>query len=115
MHFLHSGIDGTSYCASAAITYVQPQQRGTILAHRNKIWTNKMAATNDFTATNGLEISGFYAGLEALKARFANYRLYRQTVSELSDLSDRDLADLGINRSMIRRVAMEATYDNRAA
>ncbi|MCL6285370.1 DUF1127 domain-containing protein [Ruegeria sp. 2012CJ41-6] len=74
-----------------------------------------MAATNDFTAANGLEISGFHAGLEALKARFANYRLYRQTVSELSALSDRDLADLGIHRSMIRRIAMEASYDNRTA
>ncbi|MDP5217837.1 DUF1127 domain-containing protein [Ruegeria sp. 2205SS24-7] len=74
-----------------------------------------MAATNDFSAANGLELSGFYAGIENLKNRFEQYRLYRRTLSELSALSDRDLADLGIHRSMIRQIAMEASYDNRAA
>lgn len=37
-------------------------------------------------------------------------RLYRQTVRELNALSPRELADLGINRSMIRRLAHEAAY-----
>ena len=35
-------------------------------------------------------------------------RVYRQTIDELSELSDRDLADLGIHRSMINRVALQA-------
>lgn len=35
-------------------------------------------------------------------------RIYRKTVEELSLLSDRDLGDLGINRGMIERVALEA-------
>ncbi len=38
--------------------------------------------------------------------RWANYRL---TVRELSKLSDRDLSDLGINRTEIYRVAKTAT------
>lgn len=33
---------------------------------------------------------------------------YHQTFNELSDLSDRDLADLGISRSAIRVLAKEA-------
>ncbi len=37
-------------------------------------------------------------------------RIYRQTVRELSALSTRELNDLGINRSMISRIAMEAAY-----
>ena len=45
-----------------------------------------------------------------LNARAAQYRLYRSTVSELASLSDRDLADLGLHRSMIRDVATEAAY-----
>ena len=39
---------------------------------------------------------------------FRNWRTYRQTVSELSRLSNRELADLGINRGEIRAVARRA-------
>jgi uncharacterized protein YjiS (DUF1127 family) len=38
----------------------------------------------------------------------ARRRVYRQTVAELSALSDRDLADLGLHRALIRRVALDA-------
>jgi uncharacterized protein YjiS (DUF1127 family) len=37
-------------------------------------------------------------------------RLYRQTYGELNALSTRELDDLGINRSMITRLAYEAAY-----
>lgn len=43
-------------------------------------------------------------------ARWARYSVYRKTLSELSVLSDRELSDLGIHRSMIRRMAFEAAY-----
>ena len=36
--------------------------------------------------------------------------VYQQTVHELSTLSDRDLADLGISRCDIRRLAKETAY-----
>lgn len=39
---------------------------------------------------------------------FNNWRKYRQTVTELGRMSDRELNDLGIGRSDIRRVAREA-------
>lgn len=38
---------------------------------------------------------------------------FKQTVRELSRLSDYELADLGIHRSEIPRVAREALYDDR--
>ncbi|MEL7212393.1 MAG: DUF1127 domain-containing protein [Pseudomonadota bacterium] len=47
----------------------------------------------------------------SLAARFAAYRKYRKTLSELRTLSTRELNDLGLNRSMLKRVALEATYD----
>ncbi len=37
-------------------------------------------------------------------------RVYNQTVSELRALSNRELTDLGISRSMITRIALEAAY-----
>jgi uncharacterized protein YjiS (DUF1127 family) len=43
---------------------------------------------------------------ESLRRR----RLYRDTLRELNALSTRELNDLGIHRSMITRVALEAAY-----
>ena len=39
---------------------------------------------------------------------YRNWRRYRETVSELSRLSNRELADLGITRGDIRHVARKA-------
>jgi uncharacterized protein YjiS (DUF1127 family) len=41
----------------------------------------------------------------------ARRKVYRATFIELVGLSDRELSDLGISRSGIRRLAMEAAYD----
>ena len=41
---------------------------------------------------------------------WAQHRLFRQTVNELSSLSGRELADLGIHHSMIKSIAMDAAY-----
>ncbi|TPW30473.1 DUF1127 domain-containing protein [Martelella alba] len=41
---------------------------------------------------------------------FNNWMKYRQTVSELNRMSGRDLADLGVNREDIRRVARKASF-----
>ena len=45
-----------------------------------------------------------------LRDHLARRALYRQTVRELAMLSDRELADLGINRAMIRGIAHEAAW-----
>lgn len=38
------------------------------------------------------------------------HRVYRQTLTELQGLSNRELADLGLNRSMLKSIALEATF-----
>lgn len=54
--------------------------------------------------------------LKSWLAKFAqgslNRRVYRQTVKELNGLTDRELKDIGITRSMIHSIAMETHYDN---
>lgn len=54
-----------------------------------------------------LEIS---AAVHHLIQRLADFRAYRATVTELSKLDDRTLADLGIPRSGIRGAARYAVY-----
>lgn len=44
--------------------------------------------------------------------RAARKKVYRTTVLELNNLSGRELADLGIHRSEIKRIAYEAAYLN---
>lgn len=44
----------------------------------------------------------------------ARAAVYRQTLRELNALTNRDLEDLGINRSMIRTIANEAAYGKTA-
>jgi uncharacterized protein YjiS (DUF1127 family) len=45
---------------------------------------------------------------EVLKARVATWKRYSRTVSELQSLSNRELADLGIARTDINRIAKDA-------
>jgi len=66
------------------------------------------------TNTRGAVRSDFLGRISAFvttaKTRMEQHRTFRRTVSELTALSDRELADLGINRSMIRSIATEAAY-----
>ena len=61
------------------------------------------------TASFGLtdRIAGF---LKSLRVSMERRAVYNRTRRELQALSSRELADLGIHRSMITRVAHEAAY-----
>ena len=45
-----------------------------------------------------------------LRDNMARRSVYRQTMRELNELSDRDLSDLGMCRANIRSVAYEAAW-----
>lgn len=51
------------------------------------------------------------SALDGVVKKFKAYRTYRKALNELRGLSNRELADLGLSRSMIKRVALEAAYD----
>lgn len=48
--------------------------------------------------------------VRSLREAAEQRRVYTRTIRELRGLSARELADLGIHRSMITRVAREAAY-----
>jgi len=69
-----------------------------------------MAYATEIHASHGDITHRIAAKLKSAAQRFSNYRVYRKTVSELSALSTRELDDLGISRSMIKRISLEAAY-----
>lgn len=73
-----------------------------------------MAYATNTRATGSSTGSGFGQRFTAFRAamadRYARNRVYRTTVTELSALTDRELADLGINRSMIGSIAADAAH-----
>jgi uncharacterized protein YjiS (DUF1127 family) len=59
---------------------------------------------------SALEVEAF----RRVHGELRKYRTYRKTYDELSVLTDKELNDIGINRSMIHSVALEAYLDNQA-
>jgi len=51
-----------------------------------------------------------HAFLKEASARLARRRLYKRTLNELSDLTNHELADLGLCRANLRSIAYEAAY-----
>lgn len=64
-------------------------------------------------AVDKINIPSLKAWLAKFEQHRARRKVYRATVKELNKLTDRELNDIGINRSMIHSVAMETHYDNR--
>lgn len=64
---------------------------------------------NSRTAPAGVfdRVSGM---LQAVRDYNARRKVFRTTLNELHALDGRELADLGINKSMIRSIAYEAAY-----
>jgi len=62
---------------------------------------------------NAFNWDGFSSWFKNYRQKLAQKRTYRNTLKELSQLSDRELCDIGINRGMIHSVAMETYFDNR--
>ena len=70
----------------------------------------QMAYTNTSSVTHTPSITRLGEAVAELRARYKTYRLYRDTLDGLSALSNRELDDLGLSRSELRRVAEEAAY-----
>lgn len=64
------------------------------------------------TAEAGLR-GRLMTAVQRIQENRARRAVFRQTLRELNALSTRDLNDLGINRSMITRLAHEAAWGNK--
>lgn len=63
------------------------------------------------TTSRAVNLGRAHGGLfSQLGAALARRRLYSRTLAELRQLSDRELADLGISRLSLTEVAREAAY-----
>lgn len=63
------------------------------------------------TAFGGASFAERFSALRStLAERRAKRAVYTTTLRELAGLSDRDLSDLGMHRSMIKQIAFDAAY-----
>lgn len=69
-----------------------------------------MAYVSDRSAHQSAFGARIGAYVTDMAASLKKYRLYRTTLSELRSLSDREMNDLGLNRTMLTSVAYEAVY-----
>ena len=68
-----------------------------------------MAYVNTKTAPTFSFFAHIDTAIETVATRYKQHRLYRATFTELNNLSDRDLADIGLHRANLRSVALEAS------
>lgn len=68
---------------------------------------------NQSALRNHADNAGLAGLIGNLRDYMARRAVYRQTIRELNDLSARELADLGMSRSMIRNVAYEAAWGSK--
>ncbi|MBP0484182.1 DUF1127 domain-containing protein [Sagittula salina] len=71
-----------------------------------------MAHATEFTTEAQTALGNRFSGLiAAFQARRARRKVFTQTFRELSALSNRELADLGLSRGEIRRVSYQAASE----
>ncbi|MBN8187799.1 MAG: DUF1127 domain-containing protein [Salipiger thiooxidans] len=68
-------------------------------------------ATEQNTSTQSGFSGRIASMMTSLRERNARRKLFKETRNELSALSNRELSDLGLHRSMIRRIAWQAAYE----
>ena len=105
MQLLHSSIE--------PVAIVQLQHLTIFVSTNDEHEANTMAYYNDISQRSDLveRLLGNAARFfETAAARRAVRRTYRVTLAELQTLSNRELADLGLHRSELRRIAWQSAH-----
>ena len=69
-----------------------------------------MAYVNSTRAASGSIAERLAATAKSVGTALARRRMYKQTYRELNGLTERELSDLGIHRSMIAKISADAAY-----
>jgi uncharacterized protein YjiS (DUF1127 family) len=70
-----------------------------------------MAIAETNTQTRNRDIFAILDGwLDAVKLNRRRNAIYRQTLRELSSLSERELNDIGLSRSQVQQVSLQAAH-----
>jgi uncharacterized protein YjiS (DUF1127 family) len=123
MQMLHSGIENLSIVQTqqSTIFLSTPTQTGSNIHCTKRVLIRSPERTSTMTfytdtASNATLVERLMATVSnvfaTLAERHAKRRVFNTTLNELGSLSNRDLADLGISRSEVRRIAWEAAYTN---
>jgi uncharacterized protein YjiS (DUF1127 family) len=107
MRFLHGSIVPLRYCAPAAFAYLSLNES----EQKQTRTSTQMAYATQATQTHGTLVARFNVALDSIRARFERHRVYKNTLAELESLSSRELADLGLSRGMLARIAHQAAYE----
>ena len=103
MQILHSGIDFMFVVHSQQF----PKLRINESANKHNEATNMALAQNTYSASFG--IAGRLSALISWAKDLREERKeYTKVYNELASLDDRELNELGLSRSMIRQIALEA-------
>ena len=70
-----------------------------------------MSAADIFSRRSQGRVSPLANLVGDITQRVERYKTYRRTLDELETLSDRELSDLGLSRTMLRAIAYKAAYD----
>jgi uncharacterized protein YjiS (DUF1127 family) len=112
MQMLHGSIAHTSIAAAQQSPICWSQRNDIAGTNRSPRQRNRLKRNTEMAYVNeaNLGLIDRVRGVIAdLAERAARAKVYRTTMNELSG---RELADLGIHRSEIKRIAYEAAYKN---
>jgi uncharacterized protein YjiS (DUF1127 family) len=108
MRLLHGGL------ALGAIVQLQHWPHIRLISEGYAIAAITSEALMAYITTTRAPSASFFARLVALKSALTSMlnqrQIYLTTLRELNALSDRDLADLGLHRALIRDIAYQAAY-----
>lgn len=108
MQMLHSGIDFLSIVHLQHLPILRVKKRRKPAPRKTKV--DVMSVFSLTLNDHAPAASGGTGLLNNLRTRAVQYIRFRRTLNELSDLSNEQLTDLGLNRSMLKRVAYQAAY-----
>jgi len=106
MHLLHSRNAAADIVQSQQLIHLGVNNEQYGCEHRTTI----MAYASNTTIHQIGLVARFAALAECWRAESVRRKVYRTTLRELRNLTARDLADLGFDRSMITSLAYEAAY-----